>query len=276
VAYLDISLGHVLLIGDGTAWRDVRGDLVAGTGAGPSGPPRNLRAVVESDDSIVLTWDAVPDATSYTLYEDQSPDGVSGATALTATTTTRTPSTHRTYHYWVTATVGGVESGPSDKVAATLPHTSPSTGGITPTGTERSEQVRLTGYSYQDNTPPSSAIISMPVIHQVAGGVGTFDDPITAAVPGHAASGVETPAGTTFYVPDLRRYFIVEDSGATEVPGIRHFDLWVDGQGFTKSDSDKCASSCTGTRTAIFNPGPDHPVNPGPLTGHGGCVGIEV
>ena len=130
----------------------------------------------------------------------------------------------------------------------------------------------MTGYSFQDNTPPSSTVISLPVIHKVAGGTGTFDDPITAAVPGHADSGVETPAGTKFYVADLKRYFIVEDSGASKARGVRHFDLYVGGENFSRADSEDCMNSYTGIHTVIFDPGPGHDVTVGPLTGRGGCV----
>jgi Alginate lyase len=63
----------------------------------------------------------VAGATSYKLYETESPSGVSGATALTTTSTSRTPSTARNYEYWVTALVAGVESAASNRAQATLP-----------------------------------------------------------------------------------------------------------------------------------------------------------
>lgn len=47
---------------------------------------------------------------------------------------------------------------------------------------ERRMTVFLTGYSYWDNTPPASAIIGRPVIHTIAAGIGTYDDPVTLAV----------------------------------------------------------------------------------------------
>lgn len=127
----------------------------------------------------------------------------------------------------------------------------------------------ISGYSYQDNSPPGSATISMPVIHRVAGGTGSFLDPITTAVPG-GASNPETPKGTKLYVAKLRRYFIVEDSGATKEGG-KHFDLYVDGQGFSKADSNACMDSYTGSATIILNPPAGEPVTAGPLTGTGGC-----
>src|SRR5687768_13826608 len=68
----------------------------------------------------------------------------------------------------------------------------------------------VTGYSYYDNTPPGSPDISHPRIHKTAGGVGTWRDPITLAV-GHKIEGgrdiLQFPAGTRFYIPNLRRYF---------------------------------------------------------------------
>jgi hypothetical protein len=76
-------------------------------------------------------------------------------------------------------------------------------------------QAYTTGYDYWDNTPAGSAIISDPILHKRAGGTGTYADPITLAV-GHSIIGgkdiLDYPAGTKFYIPNLRRYFIVEDT----------------------------------------------------------------
>jgi len=132
------------------------------------------------------------------------------------------------------------------------------------TGSEKSIQAELTGYSYQDNTPPGSADICCPQLHQKAGGQGTYEDPITTAV---ASSSF--PPGTRFYVPPIKRYVIVEDSGASD--GQNHLDIWVGGQGHSKGDSDACMNSFTGSHQIIQNPGPDHPVTAGELTTAGGC-----
>lgn len=145
-----------------------------------------------------------------------------------------------------------------------------SVSGTVATGTAQTITARITGYSFQDNTPPGSATISMPILHKVAGGTGTYADPITTAVPGHAPS-VETPKGTRIYVAKLKRYFIVEDSGASKA-STHHFDLWVGGQGFSKSASDKCMNSYTGNAQVIVNPPKGEPVHAGPLTGANGCV----
>ncbi len=132
-------------------------------------------------------------------------------------------------------------------------------------------QAELTGYSFFDNTPPSSADICCPVLHRKAGGMGTFADPITTAVPGSGGREMQTPKGTRLYVPKLRRYFIVEDSGATP-KSLRRFDLWVDGKGFSRRSSDLCMDDVTGKATVILNPAAGLPVTVGPLTGRNGCV----
>ena len=46
----------------------------------------------------------------------------------------------------------------------------------------------ITGYTFYSNTPAKSAVVSHPVIHDVAGGVGTWADPTTMAV-GHSMAG---------------------------------------------------------------------------------------
>lgn len=132
-------------------------------------------------------------------------------------------------------------------------------------GSSQTITAELTGYSFQDNNPPGSADISGPVLHSKAGGTGTYADPITTAVP----TG-ETPVGTRIYVAKIKRYVIVEDSGASKM-GTRHFDIWVGGQGHSKSDSDACMNDFTGKSSVIINPGPGMAVTPGELTTSGGC-----
>jgi hypothetical protein len=145
-------------------------------------------------------------------------------------------------------------------------------GGVVPvvTGAEQTIQAELTGYSWQDNTPPGSATICCEVLHSKAGGTGTFADPITTAVPGSGGSGMEFPAGTRFYIPTLKRYVIVEDSGATKM-GLPHLDIWVGGQGHSKSDSDACMNDFTGKASIVKNPSPGRPVTVGELTTSNGC-----
>lgn len=160
----------------------------------------------------------------------------------------------------------GDDSNDSDSATDATPA---SAGGTVSSGAQQSITAEITGYSYQDNTPPGSAEISMPVLHSKAGGTGTYADPITTAVPGGAGN-PETAKGTRIYVAKLKRYFIVEDSGASKASS-KHFDLYVDGAGFSKSDSDACMNSYTGSAQVILNPPAGEPVTVGALTQKGGC-----
>lgn len=143
-------------------------------------------------------------------------------------------------------------------------------GGVVKTGAQQTITAELTGFSWADNSPPGSSTVCCGVLHEQAGGTGTFADPITTAVPGSSGQGMETASGTRIYVAKLRRYFIVEDSGATKM-SAKHFDLWVGGQGLPKSASDKCMNSYTGRLPVIINPAAGLPVTIGPLTGPNGC-----
>lgn len=126
----------------------------------------------------------------------------------------------------------------------------------------------ITGYGWPDNTPKGSAEISHPVIHSLAGGVGTFADPITLAV-GHTISGgtdtLDYKAGTKFYMPNLQKYFIVEDTcgdGNTPQNGPCHsgylghpwLDIWVGGNSSNQSATLACENAITDTHLVIQNP----------------------
>ena len=130
-------------------------------------------------------------------------------------------------------------------------------------------RIELTGYSDQDNTPANSTHICCGVIHRRAGGEGTYSNPITVAVPG-SGSDVQFAKGTRFYLPTIRRYVIVEDSGATRM-SLPHLDVWIDGRTGTRADTDDCMDELTGRVTAIRNPGRGYPVIEGPVYAHGRC-----
>jgi hypothetical protein len=138
----------------------------------------------------------------------------------------------------------------------------------------------ITGYSYWDNTPVGSAQIALPVVHQEAGGKGTFADPITLAV-GHSIRGGQStpdvPAGTRFYIERLQKYAIVEDvcgDGPTPQNGPCHsghaghpwFDLYVGGEKVTAQTAAACARSITDLQAVIMNPAPNLPVSAGAVT----------
>jgi len=141
----------------------------------------------------------------------------------------------------------------------------------------------LTGYSYWDNTPRGSAQIARPVIHRSAGGVGTYDDPVTLAV-GHVKRGgrsiMDYPAGTRFYIERLRKYAIVEDlcgDGPRPQEGPCHsghkghdwIDIYVGGRGYDETSVDACMRHITGIQPVILNPRPGYPVFPGEISATG-------
>jgi hypothetical protein len=149
-----------------------------------------------------------------------------------------------------------------------------------PTAGETRLAAYLTGYSYWDNTPAGSSDISNPVIHQKAGGTGTYADPVTLAV-GHTITGgkdiLDYKEGTKFYVPNLRKYFIVEDTcgdGNTPQNGPCHsgyqghvwLDLYVDGATASRSQSDSCMNAITDIHTVIQNPASSYAVIAGDLS----------
>jgi hypothetical protein len=130
----------------------------------------------------------------------------------------------------------------------------------------------LTGYSWQDNTPPGSSIVGEPILHKQAGGTGTFADPITVAVPGHQGA-MDWQPGTKFYLPTVQRYVIVEDSGAAKPPqgADTHLDMWIGGQDGTKEATDACADRFTGNVPALVNPPDGESVMAGPIFSGGAC-----
>jgi hypothetical protein len=156
----------------------------------------------------------------------------------------------------------------------------PSSSTARPTTTSKASgttiDVLLTGYGWWDNTPAGSSEISDPVLHQNAGGTGTYADPITAAVPYHCggadgAGCLHWPAGTRFYLPDLQRYVMVEDTcgdgGPDTCPDSTgdHLDVWVGGRALSHSASDACEERITGPTKAVLDPPADLPVTEGDI-----------
>ena len=153
-----------------------------------------------------------------------------------------------------------------------------------PTGQPQALQAYVTGYSYWDNTPPSTVEISHPVRHRFAGGMGTFSNPVTMAIGHQIIDGediLDIPAGTLFYLPRLRKYAIIEDTcgdGPSPQDGPCHIgkkglvwlDIYVDGISADKAVSDTCMSAITGVQPVVMDPGPNMSVVVGPVT-EGGC-----
>lgn len=150
-----------------------------------------------------------------------------------------------------------------------------------------------TAYSWFDNTPPGSADISNPVLHKKAGGTGSYLNPVTLAVGHSIVNGkdiLDVPAGTRFYIPNLRKYAMVEDTcgdGRTPQNSPCHslktapkgskiwVDVWVGGKGSTSRQSDNCMSKVTdgngALHTLIRNPAKNYVVVSGDVLKNGTC-----
>lgn len=142
----------------------------------------------------------------------------------------------------------------------------------------------ITGYGYPDNTPAGSAI-SNPVLHSTAGGTGTFADPITFAVGHSIINGkdiLDYPAGTKMYEPNLRKYFIAEDTCGdgnkpqngpchTGFQGHPWLDIWVGGSSATKSATLNCEDTITDLHLVIINPASNYAVIAGSVF-NGSCA----
>lgn len=166
----------------------------------------------------------------------------------------------------------------------------PAPAPIQPASSERIVNTAYTtAYTWYDNTPVGSASISHPVLHRTAGGTGTYADPITIAVGHSLATGkdiLDFPAGTRIYLPDVRRYFIVEDTcgdgndpengpchQGTNAQGTNStlwIDMWIGGQSVDADGADNCAGRVTDVHTAVFNPASNYVVAPGAGVIHDG------
>lgn len=162
-------------------------------------------------------------------------------------------------------------------VATTRPTVPPTTQPATTTtvgssGNEiRHPGTYTTAYDFQDNNPANSAIISHPVIHQTAGGTGTYSDPLTVAVDHFSNGTLQFAAGTKFYVPNVRAYLIAEDTTGETAPGTIHLDMWAGGETSSQSSAYDCMSHVTGNYLVIENPASNYAVVPGPLAANNTC-----
>ena len=230
------------------------------------------------------TWTNSPSGYTY-AWDDCNSSGLScsaigGATAGTYTIVSG--DVGHTIASFVTATNGSGSTTQESNLSGVV-----TSGGGGGSGTDFTAYT--TGYGWPDNTPPGGAI-SNPVLHATAGGTGSYADPITLAV-GHSITGsvdtLDIPAGTIFYIPNVRRYFIVEDTcgdGSTPQTGPCHVgfpsdttvwvDMWVGGQGGNTTAVDNCESFLTDTNgdahLIIEAPASNYVVVPGPLFGTNG------
>jgi len=129
----------------------------------------------------------------------------------------------------------------------------------------------VSGYGWPDNSPPGAVVSGSGT----AGGTGTFANPITVAV-GYVGSKPDFAYGTKFYVPNVRRYFVVEDTCAdchtTPTGSSVWVDLWTGGNGSNNAAVLACENAITGSHTIVLNPDAGRPVLPGALDGAAGCT----
>jgi hypothetical protein len=132
--------------------------------------------------------------------------------------------------------------------------------------------VEVTFYGWDDNNPPGNAIAfpkggGYPTIHPVAGGTGTYADPIT-----FATDQAELPPGTVVYAPFIEKYVVMEDDCAqcdSDWAGSqkRHIDIWMNSDGTEDPNAlDACEGQWTRDATLIeVGPPPGRTVTTAPL-----------
>lgn len=154
-------------------------------------------------------------------------------------------------------------------------HATSSTTGFN--STLRTITARTTFYGSLDNCPPGGAIAHPLPGRPQAGGVGTWQDPITFAGDPRA-----TPPGSKLYVPHLKKYFIMMDDCQECIRGWNsrhqyHFDLWMGSDAVPNNPGNLIACEDTltqGSVQVILNPGQGMSVDSTPLfnAGTGQCI----
>lgn len=219
-------------------------------GAPPAGLPPGPSALAEPPPVAP----AVPPAVAPAPGEKTAPEGATGSGAAKSPAA-KSPAAKSPEAKSPAAKSPAGRSGSSKSSAA-----GSSSGAAVSKAPGKQIRVELTGYSFYDNTPAGSAEVSNPIVHKKAGGRGTYSDPITVAVPSESSF----KPGTRFYLPSVKRYAIVEDSGASSSDG-NHLDLWVDGENGSESAVEACMDRLTGNATAEVNPPPGRPVIASPI-----------
>lgn len=132
----------------------------------------------------------------------------------------------------------------------------------------------MTFYGWPDNSPPGGAI-AYPSTHKTAGGVGTYQDPIT-----FASDNKEFKPGTKLYIPSLKKYVVMEDycvdCGKDWKKGKSHIDVWMNSNSKFKKQVLACENKWTpdGSVQIVQNPASNLTVNITPLfsTSTGKCL----
>jgi hypothetical protein len=126
--------------------------------------------------------------------------------------------------------------------------------------------VVVTFYGAGDNDPPGSRDIAHPnALHSVAGGIGTYANPVSLA-----SDRREIAVGTRVYYPALAMYFVMEDDCAGCIDDwssdrTPHIDLWAGNH--SGNDFLACENALTPSErvTVEVNPPSGRPVDTRPL-----------
>ncbi|KAH8433831.1 uncharacterized protein LDX57_011466 [Aspergillus melleus] len=140
------------------------------------------------------------------------------------------------------------------------------------------KDVSHTFYGYPDNDPPGPDILYNCGRGNSAGGIGTYDDPLTFAT----GTG-EFEECEIIYVPYLQKYLRNEDFCATcdknWEKGVWHIDVWT-GSAIVNGAEDQvsCENTLTPSPLSIVRrPGQALPVNESPLySADGGSSSCNV
>lgn len=130
----------------------------------------------------------------------------------------------------------------------------------------KSQYFFITFYGWPDNTPPGNEI-AFPkkyypaTHHDFASGIGTYNNPIT-----FASDANRVPLGTIYYVVNLKKYIIMEDSclGCIDSwnSGKKHLDIWMESDANFQEELDHCQGHLTKeSARVITNPPANLPVN---------------
>jgi hypothetical protein len=148
----------------------------------------------------------------------------------------------------------------------------PTDGSTSDATSGRMQSVYMTFYGWPDNSPPGGAIAypkngGFPTVHNVAGGTGTYADPIT-----FATDQAELPVGTLLFAPVIEKYLVMEDDCAecdTDWSSSQkwHIDVWMNSNGADDWDAVLgCEDQWTKSTTVVeVNPPPGRPATAPPL-----------
>ena len=138
-------------------------------------------------------------------------------------------------------------------------------------------QAFMTLYGWVDNSPPGPGI-AHPCLHSVAGGTGTYADPVTFATDVNELGWCQV-----IYVPYMKRYFIHEDECSECDRDWNHLqkyrlDMWAGGDANSRHRPERrallrCERTWTrgnsirdpGNPTVIVDPPPGLPVTTAPI-----------